>query len=84
MLNKLPYLIFMLLPTECYISNPSTNKENAEALAKTIVTQYHLLFAKDDAFVRRGQREMAGETEDTLNFFLLIKRIRHSLENCCI
>ena len=31
LLNKLPYLIFMLLPTECYISNPSTNEENAEA-----------------------------------------------------
>ena len=31
LLNKLPYLIFLLLPTECYISNPSTNEENAEA-----------------------------------------------------
>lgn len=31
LLNKLPYLIFMLLPTECYISNPSSSEEDAEA-----------------------------------------------------
>ena len=56
------------------------------SLAKTTMPLCHNLFAKDYSFCETRARRMTEVSEYTVIFFffLLIKRIRHSLENCCI
>lgn len=86
MLNKLPTSHFNCVFQQCCISNPYTNEKNAWAWQRQQCHYATIYLLKIIPFVRLG---LGGwlrcqNTQWSFFFFLLIKRIRHSLENCCI